>query len=444
MMLPCFVRVTQRLEGPALHDIPEAVRESIRSLHLQDQVRPSQTVAITAGSRGVANIDRITRAVVDDLKALGLTPFIVPTMGSHGEATAQGQKRILEHYGITESAMGCPIKSSMSVVEIGKVKGTTVFCDKHAWEADHIVVVGRIKAHTDFDHEVESGLFKMMAIGLGKQHGAENYHRAGHQYSYAEVFPLVGKAVLDTGHVLFGLGIVENGYEQTAKVKAILPKDFYPEESALLKEAKLWMARLPFDQIDLLIVDELGKNISGAGMDPNVTGRASVQKPAGRPQIRTLFIRDIRPESEGNAIGVGFADMTTWRLVRKINYSAMYMNAITSGAAEAVKVPMAFETDREAIHAALGINGLTPPELAQVVHIKNTLHLIEMDVSESMLDEVESHERLSRGSDPAPLTFDQAGNLLPFEELFSIGPSHGRVVEEVARREQSHVSERIR
>jgi hypothetical protein len=414
MAFPKMFRVKQELQGPALTDIPGAVRETMRSLRLQGQVKPGQSVAITSGSRGVANIDRITKAVVDELKAMGLKPFICPTMGSHGEATAEWQKKILEHYGITEATMGCPIKSSMEVVEIGKVKGTTVFCDKNAWGADHIAVVARIKAHTDFNAEIESGLYKMMAIGLGKQHGAENYHRAGHHYSYAEIFPLVGQAVLDSGHVLFGLGIVENGHDQTAKVQAILPKDFASVEKALLKEAKAWMARLPFGKLDVLIVDELGKNISGAGMDPNVTGRVSVQKPAGEPHVRMLFVRDITPEAEGNAIGVGFADMTTKRLVKKINYAAMYMNAITSGVPDAAKVPMAFETDKEAIETALGMIGLTPPEQARVVRIKNTLLLTEIDCSEAMLPEIKTQKRLHPAAELAPLAFDAAGNLLPF------------------------------
>jgi hypothetical protein len=414
MAFPKMFRVKQELEGPMLADIPGAVRETMRSLRLQDRVKPGQTVAITSGSRGVANIDRITKAVVDELKTLGLQPFICPTMGSHGEATAEGQLKILAHYGITEATMGCPMKSSMEVVEIGKVKGTTVFCDKNAWNADHIVVVGRVKAHTDFDGEIESGLYKMMAIGLGKQHGAENYHRAGHHYSYAEIFPLVGQAVLDSGHVLCGLGIVENGHDQTAKVQAMLPKDFAPVEKALLKEAKAWMARLPFDSLDVLIVDELGKNISGAGMDPNVIGRASVQKPAGKPHIRMLFVRDITPEAEGNAIGVGFAEMTTKRLVKKINYAAMHMNAITSGVAEAAKVPMAFDSDREAIETALGMIGLTPPEQARVVRIKNTLHLTEIDCSEAMLPEITAHARLSAATAAQPMTFDAQGNLPAF------------------------------
>jgi len=413
-MFPRLFRLRQRLEGPTLQDIPAAVRESIRSLHLQARAKPHQTVAVTAGSRGIANIDRITRAVVDELKSLGLGPFIVPAMGSHGEATAEGQAQVLDHYGITESAMGCPIKSSMEVVEIGKVKGTTVFCDKNAWGADHIVVVGRINAHPDFAGEIESGLFKMMAIGLGKQHGAENYHRAGQQYSYAEIFPLVGRTVLDTGHILCGLGVVQNGYGETAKVKAVLPRDFESEEKALLREAKAWLARLPFDAIDLLIVDEMGKNINGAGMDPQVIGRPTIQRPAEKPQIRHLFVRDLTPESAGNAIGIGFADMTTWRLVKSINYAAMYMNGITSSDTHDSKVPMAFDTDRDAVQAALGMNGLTPPEKARVVRIKNTRHLTEIDASESMLAEVKACERLTVINDPAPLTFEETGNLLPF------------------------------
>jgi hypothetical protein len=414
MAFPRMLRVKQRFEGPTLHDIPSAVRATVASLHLADRVKPGQTVAITAGSRGIANIDRILRTVVEELKALNLKPFIVPAMGSHGEATAEGQRKILKNYGITEAAMGCPIKSSMEVARVGEVKGLPVFCDKNAWEADHIGVVGRIKAHTDFDGEIESGLFKMMAIGLGKQHGAEHYHRAGFQHSYAEIFPAVGRTVLESGHVLFGLGVVENGYDETAKVKALLPKDFETEEKSLLREAKAWMARLPFPAVDLLIVDEMGKNISGAGMDSNVLGRAYVQKVLGQPKILRIFVRDVTPESDGNAIGIGIADFTTRRLVDKINYRAMYMNAITSGVPEGAKVPMAFETDREAIQVALGMIGLTPPDQASVVRIKDTLHLTEMDVSEAFLPQVERHERLSIMSGPAPFAFDSKGDLLPF------------------------------
>ena len=414
MAFPKMFRLKQELEGPRVGDIPAAVHDTMRSLGVQEKVKPGQTVAITAGSRGIAHIDGITRAVVDELKAWGLQPFIVPAMGSHGGATAEGQRTILAHYGITEASMACPVTSSMEVVEIGKTKGTPVFCDRNAWEADHIVVVGWINAHPDFSGEIESGLFKMMAIGLGKQQGAEHYHRAGQHYSYAEIFPLVGKTVLETGHVLCGLGILQNGYGATARVQALRPPDFEAGEKALLREAKAWKARLPFETIDLLIVDEMGKNINGAGLDPLVIGRPTIQKPAERPHIRHLFVRDLTPESEGNAIGIGFADMTTWRLVKKIDYAAMYMNGISSSDTHDSKVPMAFDTDRDAIRTALNMNGLTPPEQARVVRIKNTLLLTEMDVSESLLTEVQANGRLRRLTDPAPLTFDESGGLLPF------------------------------
>jgi len=271
-----------------------------------------------------------------------------------------------------------------------------------------------VKTHTDFDCEIESGLYKMMAIGLGKQHGAEEYHRAGHHYSYAEIFPTVGKAILDTGHVLFGLAIVENGYDETAKMQALLPKDFWEGEKLLLRESKEWMAKLPFETIDLLIVDEMGKDVSGAGMDPNVIGRPSVQKVPEYPKVKRLFVRDITAACEGNAIGIGMADMTTKRLVDGINYKAMHMNAITAGVPEAARVPIAFGTDREAIEVALGTIGLTPPKQARVVRIKNTLLLTEMDVSEAMLSEVKAHARLSIVSDPKPLAFNKKGNLPPF------------------------------
>ncbi len=414
MTFPRMCRIKQRFEGPTLHDIPGAVRETMRTLHLQDKVKPGQTVAVTAGSRGIANIDRITRAVVDELKALGLAPFIVPTMGSHGGATAEGQRTVLEHYGITEVAMGCPIRSSMEVEQIGEVKGMPVFCDKNAWGADHIAVVARIKPHTDFSGEIESGLFKMMAIGLGKRRGAEHYHRAGQTHSYAEIFPLVGRKVLQTARVLFGLGIVENGYDQTARIRALLPKEFEDGEKALLRDAKAWMARLPFDELDLLIVDDLGKNISGAGMDTNVIGRPYIQKVLDRPKILRIFVRDITPESEGNAQGIGFAEMITRRLLDKIDYRATYINAITSGAPEAIRVPMTFDTDREAIQVALGMIGLTPPKEARVVRIKNTLNLVEMDVSEVLLPKVKAHDRHSVVTEPTPLAFDARGNLPPF------------------------------
>ena len=312
------------------------------ALGLAGRIKAGQTVAITAGSRGITGIDGILGAVVEECASVGLRPFIVPAMGSHAGATAEGQQHLLEHYGITAAAMGCEIRSSMDVVPIGEVKGIPVFCDRNAWEADHIAVVARVKPHTDFDNEIESGLFKMMSVGLGKREGAEHYHRAGHDYSYADVFPSVGKKVLETARILFGLAVVENGNGQTARIEAVLPSDFYETEKALLVLAKSWLGRLPFEALDLLIVDEMGKNISGTGMDPNVIGRPCIQKHTGRPKIRQLLVRDLTPESDGNALGVGMADLTTKRLVDKINRTTTNINVITTGALDLAKVPMSF------------------------------------------------------------------------------------------------------
>ena len=414
MTIPQMFRVKQTLEGPAIHNVPQAVREKVQTLALHDRIKPGQTIAITAGSRGITRIDNILWAVVQECRAFGLRPFIVPAMGSHGGATDEGQRHLLQHYGVTESTMGCEIKSSMEVVRIGEYKGVPVFCDRNAWDADHIAIVARVKPHTDFDHEIESGLFKMMSIGLGKREGAEHYHRAGHHYGYADVFPAVGQKVLETGKVLFGLAVAENGYGDTARVEAILPEDFYEMEKALLRQAKSWLGRLPFDDIDLLIIDEMGKNVSGTGMDPNVTGRPCIQKHPTQPRVRQLLVCDLTPESDGNALGLGMADLTTKRLVDKISRVTTNTNVITTGALDLAKVPMSFDSDRQAIEVALVMIGLTPPQDARIVRIKNTLHITEMDMSEPLRAEAEKNSRLTPLTTPAPMPFDIEGNLTPF------------------------------
>ncbi len=411
MPIPSMFRVRQTLQGPSIGDVPREIRQKIGKLGLTTAIKPGQTIAITAGSRGITGIATILKAVVDECRGQHLNPFIVPAMGSHAGATAKGQSHLLEHYGVTESAMGCPIKSSMDVVKIAEVKGIPVFLDKNAWEADHIAVVARVKPHTDFDFEVESGLFKMMSIGLGKKEGAEHYHRAGHDYGYADVFPTVGKKVLETAKILFGLAVVENGYGHTARIEATLPRDFYATERALLVEAKAWLGKLPFDDIDLLIVDEMGKNISGTGMDPNVIGRECIQKHPDKPRIRQLFVRSLTAESDGNALGIGMADLTTKKLVDQINRTTTNINVITTGALVLAKVPMYFDSDKQAIEVALGMIGLTRPEEARIVRIKNTLHLTEMDLSESLLGEAREDSHLAIVGDPGPMTFDIDGSL---------------------------------
>ena len=335
-------------------------------------------------------------------------------MGSHGGATAEGQVALLAHYQITESSMGVPILASMEAVEIGRTEeGVPVFIDRHASEADHIVVVNRIKPHTKFKAPIESGLMKMMAIGMGKQKGADYYHKAALHYTFFKIIVDAGRMVINKAPILCGLGILENGYDETAKIVALRPEEIETEEQNLLTEAKRMMPRLPFHEIDLLIVDEIGKDISGVGIDPNVTGRnrdlvGTFPHPTN---VKRIFVRDLTGSSNGNAIGIGLVDITTQRLVNKIDYQATYMNAITGISLEKAAVPMHFDTDQRAIEAALGSIGLTPPEESRIVRIKNTLHLDEVEVSEIYAQEVRQRSDLEILEGPNPVIFDGDGNL---------------------------------
>ena len=414
MLLPRMYRIRQTFERPIVKEIGQTVQSELRRLSLEKRVKPGQRVAITAGSRGVANMAAILKATVDHLKSLGARPFIFPAMGSHGGATAEGQVALLAHYQITESEMGVPILASMETVEIGRTEdGVPVFIDKHASEADHIVVVNRIKPHTKFKAPIESGLMKMMAIGMGKQKGADYYHKAALHYTFFKMIVDAGREVLKKAPVLCGLGILENGYDETAKIVALRPEEIETEEQNLLTEAKRMMPRLPFHEIDLLIVDEIGKDISGVGIDPNVTGRnRDLLGVFPHPtNVKRIFVRDLTENSNGNATGIGLVDITTQRLVNKIDYRATYMNAITGISLEKAAVPMHFATDQEAIEVALGSIGLTPPEKSRIVRIKNTLHLDEVEVSEVYGQEVRQRPDLEILEGPNPMIFDGDGNL---------------------------------
>jgi hypothetical protein len=349
------------------------------------------------------------------LKDLGARPFVFPAMGSHGGGTADGQISVLEHYGITEATMGCPIRATMEVVQVGEALGLPVWLDAYAAEATWIGLVNRVKPHTDFKGSIESGLFKMMTIGLGKWKGAVQYHRANVNHGYETVITAVGREMLAKARIGFGLGIVENGYDETAHVEAFAPEALESGERRLLKSAREWMARLPFSPIDVLIVEEMGKNISGAGMDTNVIGRPSNPHepfPAD-PKILWIVALDLTEDSYGNAVGIGNADFTTRRLVDKIDMKPTLINAITACAPNGAKVPATYETDREAIETALSCIGLTPPERARVIRIKNTLMLGEIEVSEAFGPELAKRPDLTPLGDAAPLPFDAAGRLSP-------------------------------
>ena len=421
MALPKMVRVRQHFDAPVLTDLPAAIHEELDRIETLAIVKPGDTVAVTAGSRGVANIATAAKAIVDYLKKIGAKPFIVPAMGSHGGATAEGQRTVLEHYGITEETVGATVKASMDVVELGTLPqaGTDdlpVFMDKYASEADHIVPLNRIKAHTDFKGSIESGLMKMMVIGLGKQQGANYYHRAFFQYGFEHVITAVGGFILDTGKIAFGVGLIENAHEDTAKVVAIPAPKLLQTERELLVEAKAMMGKLPFDELDLLIVDWAGKNISGTGMDTNVIGRMmqNFEPEPIKPAILRIFVRDLTEESDGNATGIGLADFTTTRLVDKIDRHATYMNGITALGPQKSKIPFYYDTDHEAIDVALNTIGLTKPENARVIRIESTLRLTELDLSEALLNDAQLHSNLEVVGDLQSYEFDADENLLPF------------------------------
>jgi hypothetical protein len=413
---PKMIRVRQQFERARVADIPAAVRTELERVDVGRTIRPGHSVALTAGSRGIANIAVILKAVADFIKKLGAKPFLVPTMGSHGGGTAEGQRAVLESYGITEAFVGAPIRASMEVVSLGSTpEGWPVVLDRHAAEADHIGVVARVKAHTGYHGPIESGLMKMMMIGLGKHAGALIYHRILLEQPFDKVVRSVGKVVRGRAPIAFGLGIVENAYDETAQIEGVAPQEFEPREEAMLVKAKRWLARLPLARADLLIVDEIGKDISGSGMDTNVVGRKRAFRndtsATGQPDMRLIFVRDLSERTHGNAAGIGLADFTTTRLVRSMNYKATVINCLTAGYPEGAYLPVHFETDREVLDAALAIIGTRLPEEARILRIRNTLLLEQLECSEPCLSADDRATEFAPDSATRPITFDAQGNL---------------------------------
>ena len=417
MSFPRMLRLRQEFDSQRVEDVGSEVACQLEGLGLAEKVKPGQTVAITAGSRGIANIATIIRTAAEHLRGLGAQPFIVPAMGSHGGGTAEGQRGILESYGITEEFTGAPIRSSMETVIVAQTEGgLPVHFDRNAYEADHVLVCGRVKPHTGFVGEIESGLHKMMLIGLGKFEGAKLYHRAIQDYSFSEIIQAVAAVILEKCSVVAGLALVENAYEETALIEAVVPERFYEREKALLKLAAAWMPRLPFKKVDLLIIDEIGKNISGSGMDTNVVGRKySDHEATDRDTVscKRIFIRGLTKETHGNACGLGMAEVTNQRTVDQVNLSATRINALTGGHPPAAAIPIAFDTDREAVEAALATVGLVEAENARVIHITNTLLVSEVLVSEAYLSEIEGRDDLEILEEPRGMSFNPDGNLYP-------------------------------
>jgi hypothetical protein len=415
---PHLVRIRQQFERPRVEDIGAAVYAALEPLDLGRRIRPGHSVALTAGSRGIANIPVLLRATVSFLKKLGARPFVVPTMGSHGGGTAEGQRHILESYGITEEFVGAPVRASMEVVQAGTTpEGFPVLLDRHASGADHIGVVARVKPHTAYHGPIESGLMKMMMIGLGKHAGALAYHRILLEYPYDQVVRSVGRTLRAAAPIAFGLAVVENAYDETAVVEGVAPERFEEREEQLLAVARRLLPRLPLRKADLLVIDEIGKDISGSGMDTNVVGRKRAfrgQPPTdSEPAMRLIFVRGLSERTHGNAAGIGLADFTTGRLLRQMNYRATVINCLTAGYPEGAFTPVHFDTDREVFDAALAIIGTRPPEEARVLRIRNTLLVEELEVSEACLADPQLRPEVAVIGRPRPLAFDSAGNLPP-------------------------------
>ncbi len=413
MNLPPLARVRQSIPQPRLEDVPGTVRRLIQSSKLVERVPRGGTIAVGIGSRGVNGIAGIAKTTVDTLRDMGYQPFIVAAMGSHGGATPAGQRELLAGYGVTAAAMGVPVKTDMETVVLGtNPVGLPIYFDKNAYQADGIVLVNRVKPHTDFHSTHESGVIKMMVIGLGKRDGASQVHKLGVR-GLREVLPAVARFLVKNTRFALGLAIVENAEDKPAEIVALEPETIFETEPVLLERARSLMGRLPFDQIDVLVVGELGKNYSGAGMDPNVIGRLLIetQPDFDRPLITRLVVLDVSEESHGNIVGVGFADLTTERLVSKLDPESFRINVITSCCLERARIPITLANDRDVIETALATCWRIEPSQARVVVIPNTLELNSLWVTSLLEDEVRAHPHLSLETDYLPMPFLEDGSL---------------------------------
>ncbi len=398
--------------APGLGGLEAEIQQSLSGLHLSQEKLQGCRIAVAVGSRGIANVREIARAVCGWLKTQGAQPFVFPAMGSHGGATAEGQRKILEEYGITGDSMGAEIRSSMETVFLGTTpEGFKVFMDRNAWEADGVLVMNRVKPHTDFCGNIESGLLKMMAIGMGKIDGARECHRLSCKYGFEKVIRAVSSKVLASGKILCGLAVVENELHQICAVRAARPEGIVRQEEETLAIARPLVPRIPFSRFHLLIVDELGKNISGCGMDTKVIGRGVELQPGQAPEICLIYVRDLTAESAGNAAGIGLADVMHERLYRKIDLQKMYVNVLTALNPPMARLPVYLPSDREAIQFALGALGSPDPGEQRIVWIRNTLNLDSLAASETLAREGTELSGWRLASESNLPEFDPEGNL---------------------------------
>jgi hypothetical protein len=419
--IPKLIEMGQSYPPSRKLDFPSILEQQFTQQGLHERIKPGMRIALGVGSRGITNLKEIVKATLEVLIQAGARPFIVPAMGSHGGATAEGQIRVLTDYGVTPESMGVPVEASMEVMKIGTAfDGLDVVFSVPAFRADGVVVLNRVKPHTDFRGTLGSGIQKMLVIGFGKQVGANNAHRAAAHLGYEVVLRAFAKTILGAAPVLCGIALVEDQHHQTAEIEVLRPEEIVREEDRLFQKAESLLARLPFDEIDLLIVDRIGKDISGSGMDTNVIGRdiigyMSSLHPKGSvtPRISRIFVRDLTPASNGNGIGIGMADFTTARFVKALNLQYTYMNALTSLGLLPAKLPLYFENDREAIAAGLASLASAEPEKLRVVRIADTLNVERFFASEACVGATNGHPGVTTAGEAREMDFDAGGNLLP-------------------------------
>lgn len=410
--LPEMIAVSQSFHRQSMVNLELEFRKMLTQGQEIRKIRIGMKVAITAGSRGIRNIALILKILVNEVRKRGAYPFIVPAMGSHGGATAIGQCEVLKELGITEQNMGCPVCSSMEVMQIGETEsGKPVFLDAYAAKADGIIVANRIKAHTSFTGRYESGLMKMMAVGLGKQVGAQACHNEGHG-KMAEYVEVYGTAILKQANILFGVAIIENAYNETRRIELLQREEILTREPELLQEAKQYMPHLYLSDIDVLVVDKMGKDISGLGMDPHVTGCFATRYASGPKRPGNMVVLDMTEGAHGNANGIGVADVIPKSLFEKIDFETTYANAMTATLSQAARIPVIMENDKRAIQAAILMSGCALKAEVRIVHIEDTLHLEKIQVSKALLDEVSNHPQMKILGQKSPFVFDQSGNLL--------------------------------
>lgn len=409
--IPKLIKVEQKFDSFQIDNISDALQTELNKEDIKAIIQPGMEIAVAVGSRGLDRVVEMTKVTIQFLQSLGAKPFIVPCMGSHGGATAEGQKAVLAHLGITAESVNAEIRSSMDVIKLGELSnGLPVYIDKMASEADGIIVINRVKPHTAFRGSIESGIMKMISIGLGKQKGAEACHQLGFKHM-AEHVPAMARLIMDKMPILFAVASVENAFDKVAKIEVLKPENIESREIELLKLAKQLLPKLHFDKIDVLVIDKIGKNISGDGMDPNITGRYPTPYAYGGPDVAKMVVLDLTDETEGNANGVGTADFTTQRLVDKMDREATYANGLTSTVVGPTHISTTLPNDQLAIQAAIKTCNILDFTKVKLVRIKNTLEIGEIEVSEALLEYVKEHKHLKQASDLYEFSFDEQGNL---------------------------------